>query len=148
MKYSEEFTGLLDQRTIGYIGYGNPNAKILVIGQEPAIDRETDAEQYEREIANNAEQWRTIVSNNVGYESVASLAYTPLHPYANQKYQVAIKRQCRADKENGNEGTSRTWYNYQKLVNKIFELYSNVREPMTKDDYLDFHRLSFHSDQI
>lgn len=144
MKYSKVFIDILDYMPDKYIGYGNPNAKILFIGQEPAIDRISDVGQYEREIVRNWEQWHTIVSNNRGYESVANSDYSPMHPYANQKYQVRSKKQNGSFK--GREGTSTTWYNYQKLINKIFEAYSIGRKPMTKDDHLDFHRLSFHTD--
>lgn len=148
MKYSEEFKALLDYMPDGYIGHGNPNAKILFIGQEPAIDRNRALEQYDIEIAHNAKQWRKLVSKGIGYETInhSEIEYgLPLHPWANQKYQV---RSGSEEKENlkGAGGTSKTWYNYQKLINRIFELYSTSREPMTKDDYLDFHELSFHTD--
>lgn len=147
MKYTKEFNILLDHMSNGYIGHGNPNAKILFIGQEPAIDREINEEDYKRDIAGNAEQWRNIVSTGMGYASVdhSKIEFgSPLHPWANQKYQVRSKLQDTVFR--GEEGTSRTWYNYQKLINKIYDAYSNERRPMTKDDYLDFHRLSFHTD--
>lgn len=147
MKYSIEFKKLLDYTPKGYIGYGNPNAKILFIGQEAAIDRETHPNRYEYEIASNAEQWKSIVSKDVGYELVnhSKIEFgLPLHPWPNQKFQV------RSEMQNGNFrgefGTSKTWYNYQKLINKILELFSKDRKTMTKDDHLDFHRLSFHTD--
>ncbi len=148
MRYSNEFRSLLDYMPVGYIGHGNPNAKILIIGQEPAIDCDTNAKQYAVEVANNAEQWRTIVSKGIGYESVdpSKIEYgSPLHPWANQKFQVRT-----GSEESGNlkgaEGTARTWYNYQKLINCIFELAYEGRKLMSKNDELDFHRLTFHSD--
>lgn len=147
MKYPKEFKFLLNQMSMGYIGHGNPNAKILFIGQEPAIDRDIDAQDYKRDIACNVEQWKDIISTGTGYESVDNTKIefgSPLHPWANQKYQVRSKLPNAIIR--GKEGTSRTWYNYQKLINKIYEAYSNDRRPMTKDDYLDFHRLSFHTD--
>lgn len=130
----------------GYIGHGNPNAKILFIGQEPAIDPEANELQYHLEISGNAEKWKNIVSNRMGYETIdiSKEEFSPLHPYVNQKFQVASKN--KNGHFRGKEGTSRTWYNYQKLVNKILDLYSGNRKTMTKDDYLDFHRLSFHTD--
>ncbi len=42
MKYSDEFKALVNYMLDGYIGHGNPNAKILFLGQEPAIDREAN----------------------------------------------------------------------------------------------------------
>lgn len=109
MKYSKEFKILLDHRSNGYIGHGNPNAKILFIGQEPAINREINEEDYKRDIANNAEQWRNIVSAGKGYDSVdhSKIEFgSPLHPWANQKFQVRSKLQNKAFR--GEEGTSRT----------------------------------------
>lgn len=147
MKYSKEFKALLDNMRHGYVGHGNPNAEILLMGQESAIDPKTNAEQYAAEVEGNAEQWRVIVSNGIGYETVDHIKIEyglPLHPWANQKFQV--RNEIQANKFRGEKGTARTWYNYQKLINRIFELYSEERKPMTKDDFLDFHRLSFHSD--
>lgn len=147
MKYSKEFKALLDYVSKGYIGHGNPNAKILFIGQEPAINRETNAEQYEREIAGNAEQWQEIVREGIGYDSVdrSKIEFgSPLHPWANQKFQVRSVMQDGTIR--GEEGTAKTWYNYQKLINKIFELCREGRKTMNNTDYLDFHQLSFHTD--
>ena len=148
MKYSKEFKALIDSTTEDYIGHGNPNAKILFIGQEPAIDKKKNAAQYAHEIADNAEQWRYLTANGIGYEAIDSSKVefgSPLHPWANQKFQVRSGSE-EAGTLKGEEGTSKTWYNYQKLINKIFELYSKERKAMTKDDYLDFHRMSFHTD--
>lgn len=147
MKYSEEFKKILDYKPDGYIGHGNPNAKILFIGQEPAIDCKNNPKQYNHEIVGNAGQWRNITPAGIGYESIDSSKIefgSPLHPWANQKFQIRSVMQNGEVK--GEEGTAKTWYNYQKLINKIFELYSEGRKAMTKDDHLDFHRLSFHTD--
>lgn len=52
MEYSKEFKNLLNvDLPDGYIGHGNPNAKILILGQEPALHK--DSEQYSLEIANH-----------------------------------------------------------------------------------------------
>lgn len=148
MKYSNEFKTLLKSMSCGYIGHGNPNARILIIGQEPAIDPQKNQEQYQHEIADNVSQWKDIVESSTGYETIdhsENVFGSPLHPWANQKYQVRSGLE-----ETGNlkahEGTARTWYNYQKLINNVLELYSPNRNPLTKNDYLDFHRYSFHSD--
>lgn len=148
MKYSKEFKALIDSTNEDYIGHGNPNAKILFIGQEPAIDKKNNAAQYAHEIADNAEQWHNIVANGTGYDSIdpSKIEFgSPLHPWANQKFQVRSGSD-EAGNLKGEKGTARTWYNYQKLVNRILELYSKGRKPMNKNDHLDFHRLSFHTD--
>ena len=52
--------------------------------------------------------------------------YDPIFPYKGQKYNI----------DNGsNNGTSRTWYTYQKLINYIFDT------PNNKD--IDFHKKVF-----
>ena len=91
MEYPIEFKKLLDYIPKGYIGHGNPNAKILFIGQEPAIDPEANELQYHLEISGNAEKWKNIVSNRMGYETIdiSKEVFSPLHPYLNQKFQVA-----------------------------------------------------------
>ena len=47
MEYSNEFKDLIAriEQTKDFIGYGNPNAKILIIGKEEALDIE-DIDKY------------------------------------------------------------------------------------------------------
>ena len=147
MKYTEKFKALLESTSQGYIGHGNPNAKILFLGQEPAIDPNVKEDRWADEIMNNASQWKNLVKDSIGYDSIDHDKVEfglPLHPWANQKFQV------RSVMQDGNirahEGSARTWYNYQKLINRIFELYTSARKKLSPNDYLDFHRLSFHTD--
>ena len=157
MKYSKEFNALIDSTTEDYIGHGNPNAKILFIGQEGASDPEASTEEdgrndYLRSIKGNREDWSRNIQEGIGYDNLPECCtpdtlknYNPLYPYKGQKFQVRSGSD-EAGTLKGEKGTARTWYNYQKLINRIFELYSAERKPMTKDDDIDFHRLSFHSD--
>lgn len=147
MKYSKEFKSLVDSTNENYIGHGNPNAKILFIGQEPAIDPNVKVMRWAEEIMNNTSQWKKIVADSIGYDSIDHNKIEfglPLHPWANQKFQVRSEMQD--GKIRAHEGSARTWYNYQKLINRIFELYSSARTKLGPNDFLDFHRLSFHTD--
>lgn len=85
MEYSKSFKEVLNaQHLDGYIGHGNPNAKILILGQEPAQD--FGSENYMREIADNHTQWLDMVGRNVGYESIDfdKIQFgSPLWPWAN-----------------------------------------------------------------
>lgn len=144
MDYSDEFKSLLRETSEGYIGHGNPNAKILILGQEPAIDRNHEAYpgQYNMEIATNAKQWAELVSNSIGYEAITPHTFgfgLPLHPWPIQKYQV---RSGSEEKGNirGAEGTARTWYKYQTIINLI------LGDKLSKKDQLTFHRKAFHTD--
>ncbi|MDE6383492.1 MAG: hypothetical protein K2K79_03965 [Paramuribaculum sp.] len=155
MEYSKEFTSLIDSTSENYIGHGNPNAKILFLGQEGASDPDAPTEvdgrnDYKRSIEGNRKDWTLNIQNNTGYDDLAECStpdtlfnYNPLFPYMGQKFQVRSENNHRLK---GAEGTARTWYNYQKLINRIFENISSDRAPLTKNDKLDFHRLSFHTD--
>lgn len=147
MEYSKEFKALLESTDQGYIGHGNPNAKILFIGQEPAIDPYVRQDRWGEEIVHNASQWKKLVAESVGYDAIDHTKNEfglPLHPWANQKFQVRSEMQDGSVR--AHEGSARTWYNYQKLINRIFELYSSARTKLGRNDFLDFHRLSFHTD--
>lgn len=83
-----------------YIGLGNPNAHILIIGQEPKI-RENDLEGLENH-SKNAEEWMKNIENN--------------NPQINS-YLVDENHVFRTEKSWG----SNTWSKYQKLNNLIFQ---------------------------
>jgi len=98
----EEFKSLLRETSGGYIGHGNPNAKILFLGQEPNWDTEDPEQkaQYQIEIKNNSEDWKQIVLRGDDYGLIDSYVanfnlkkqkpefYSPLNPWPLQKYQV------------------------------------------------------------
>jgi len=95
-----------------YIGTGNPDADILIIGKETAVDANND-EQYINEMLNNFSDWKKMsdYSPEKVLEFFKNNEYSPLYPYKGQKFAI----------DNGNNrGTSRTWYNYQKLYNRIY----------------------------
>lgn len=162
MNYSEEFKSLVASTNENYIGHGNPNAKILFIGQEGASNKKEDKGQdgrndYDRSIESNRKDWNRNIQEGIGYETLPMACtpethknYNPLFPYKGQKFSYR-RKSGKKDKDgkdlyNGTEGTAPTWCNYQKLINRIFELISSERKPMTKDDGIDFHLLSFHID--
>ncbi len=102
-----------------YLGTGNPNSNILIIGKESAIDSVLNKEQYEREIVNNAIDWRRNLAEDTKQELVNSWfgsnpSYNPLYPYKGQLNKIENKKTGR------NGGTSTTFYNYQKLIDKLF----------------------------
>lgn len=93
-----------------YIGLGNPNAPILIIGQEPKIV-EHDLEGLQNH-SKNAKEWMENIENNI--------------PQINS-YPVDKNHAFRTEKSWG----SNTWSKYQKLNNLIFQ-----REG--KPYYIDF----------
>lgn len=121
----------LDKKTeedyFKYIGTGKPTADILIIGKEASISKQEKPNQYKSEVAKNFYDWKKIIENGdfdqkrIPYPE--SVEYqTPLYPYKGQLLKI----------DNGsNKGTSRTWFTYQKLYNRIYNKNDNHK--------IDFH---------
>ena len=102
-----------------YIGIGNPNAKILIIGKESAIDARKEEKQYERENLKNVEGWLENVKKDMAlfnadkdefWKKDPEAPINPMYPYRGQYFRI----------DNGkNYGTSRTWFDYQKIINQM-----------------------------
>lgn len=94
-----------------YIGTGNPMAQILIVGKECAIDPD-NIPQVDREVNNNFSDWSDLIekSEDLQKHNVPNWNeldnYSPLHAYKGSSY----------------KNTSRTWKEYQKLVNLVFNL--------------------------
>lgn len=90
-----------------YVGFGNPNAKILLIGKEKAIGSEnTEALKYESR--KNPIEWEYYVRNLTSYNrkrfwDEAKFYLNSFYPY-----------------EKTNKGGD-TWAKYESLVNRILE---------------------------
>lgn len=136
-----------------YVGCGNPNASILIIASEPAIDLKEDPkterekrekERYEWEMAKNNEKWLTEgVAETIVHDGVIDdiSKFSPRFPYKGQKY--SVRSEVKKDEVThirSVAGTSRTWYNYQKLL----DLVRGVNR--SKADLLDFHDWCFTSE--
>ena len=125
-----------------YVGCGNPNASILIIASEPAIA--TDEERYEWEMAKNNEKWLTEgVAETIVHDGVIDdiSKFSPRFPYKGQKY--SVRSEVKKDEVThirSVAGTSRTWYNYQKLL----DLVRGVNR--SKAELLDFHDWCFTSE--
>ncbi len=125
-----------------YVGCGNPNASILIIASEPAIA--PDEERYEWEMAKNNEKWLTEgVAETIVHDGVIDdiSKFSPRFPYKGQKY--SVRSEVKKDEVThirSVAGTSRTWYNYQKLL----DLVRGVNR--SKAELLDFHDWCFTSE--
>lgn len=125
-----------------YVGCGNPNASILIIASEPAIA--PDEERYEWEMAKNNEKWLTEgVAETIVHDGVIDdiSKFSPRFPYKGQKY--SVRSEVKKDEVThirSMAGTSRTWYNYQKLL----DLVRGVNR--SKAELLDFHDWCFTSE--
>lgn len=125
-----------------YVGCGNPNASILIIASEPAIA--TDEERYKWEMAENNKKWLTEgVAETIVHDGVIDdiSKFSPRFPYKGQKY--SVRSEVEKDEVThirSMAGTSKTWYNYQKLL----DLVRGVNR--SKADLLDFHDWCFTSE--
>lgn len=78
--YSEEFKSLLQNPHWAnrFIGYGDPDAKILIVGKECAIDKNNDPfKMYEHEYLQNFTLWRRNVNGMVSTDSVKNWISNP-----------------------------------------------------------------------
>ncbi len=134
MNYPKSFIDLIkkcQQNYPGtYIGTGNPEGKILIIGKECAIDSVSNHAQYVREIVNNLRDWLNNLPsalNPIGTQfndvdvwvnpTKVPPTYNPLYPYKGQKH--IIRREYKNGKISNPDGTCQTWFNYQSLYNII-----------------------------
>lgn len=125
-----------------FLGSGNPNARILFIGKEAAINLTKSSEQHNREISKNANDWESNYNNKVQFADVDNWfmkdcvpTYNPLFPYNGQRNTVESKN-SEGKIVRGEFGTSRTWYNYQKIIDSIFNNGS-------KSDFINYHENAF-----
>ena len=125
-----------------YVGCGNPNASILIIASEPAIA--PDEERYKWEMAENNKKWLTNgVAETIVHDGVIDdiSKFSPRFPYKGQKYSVRLEvKKGDVIRIRSVSGTSRTWYNYQKLL----DLVRGVNR--SKAELLDFHDWCFTSE--
>lgn len=147
MYYPESFKQLVfNDNNPDFIGWGNPNSKILILGKEPAIDMSTEHGrfQYEIEVAHNKQDWYDNIIHQTDYDDVSTVSLSPrdygnpLFPYFRQKYKVE-KRKCGILPKDG-DGTSLTWFKSQKLI------YMITGRTLIKNGDLDFHKYCFSTD--
>lgn len=120
-----------------FIGYGNPDADILIIGKECA---EEDKERLEKFYTHNFEQWaESFNGHGFSYRSGEEPYdfehgnFHPIYPFF-----VQCNKICRTGMNNG--GTSATYYYYQRLIDKIR---SRELVNYTKSRCIDFFKDCF-----
>lgn len=118
--YTEKFKQLVQycKENNLFVGYGNPNGKVLVIGKEAAhIAKEETTENLEKKkeelFQSNVSQWEHILSTNElpNYDGERPNSHNLLYAYGNQ-YNSWDKSK--------KGGTSRTYLNYEKLYEQLF----------------------------
>lgn len=127
--YSENFRELVKKSEEKFIGTGNPNSEILIIGKEMAIDRSNKG-QYELEVTNNRISWQANIENPDTISINTGSCVNPLYLYYGQNT---------IPDNHVNNGTSPTWINYQKLIDAI-------NGKMKLSPVVDFHEYCFISE--
>lgn len=152
MNYPKEFIELLENKEWekNYIGVGNPNAKILIVGKECATN---DYIGYHGEegIHPNFALWKETVQRMdiKEMEDVEKwgpgMVPNPLYPYKGQlykKYSEIKDKNGNVVKRRGECGTSATWFNYQKLIN-IYRDHQNGYPFRSNRQTIDFFKDCF-----
>lgn len=103
MNYTKEFIEMLEkaERENLYVGSGNPNASILIIGQELAIDEKDTPEQVVEEVHSNVSKWKENVAKKLSQTDELEWK-NPLYLYKNSTHKGG-----------------HTWNKYQKLMDLI-----------------------------
>lgn len=123
MEYKKLFKDLIDAPVWKgkYIGQGNPNSDILIIGREHGFAKN---DQRMLEIDKNWQQWNMILAGGDPSET----GYSPRHCYLGRGQEFRIG------------DTSATWYVYQEIINT---LRPHIMADGKKGKILDFFDYSF-----
>ncbi len=89
-----------------YIGFGNPNAKILFIGKEKGFDIEKNLRQFEFESLLNPKEWKNYVNNSIG---INTNKYYESNNYINAFYPYL-----------GKNKSGHTWSKYEKVLKNVY----------------------------
>ena len=117
MEYCPEFKELINRLDeLQYIGFGNPNAKILLIGKECS----DEPNSFNEENCNkpNLTHWKKILSQETQPENYS---FNPLYPFKGLKLKEL--------------SGGHLWRKYQKIVDGIID--NNTSE------FVDFHQHAF-----
>lgn len=92
-----------------YIGFGNPNAEILILGKEKGFDKEGNLEQLKCESINNPKEWKCYIDNHIKPNAEKICKSTSGYINAFKPYDITS-----IDSE------GHTWRKYDKLLKNIY----------------------------
>ena len=138
MEYSVVFKNMVKAHQGKFIGYGNPNAKILIV--VPKIDDE----RLDTYNGKNAKQWLDNIENYTDFDNVEDFfvdgqqvgdesTFNPLYPFKGQRY---LLRKSNDGTIICNDGACLSWHRYQ-------DLFSDLQWDVT--DRIDFFKYTFYT---
>ena len=156
VNYPQSFLDLLNNEQYksekAFIGYGNPSAKILIVGQELAWDKVKQANEYEYYCLNNIEQWikNCNQGNNITIKSQILYPEDDIHSEAFENFNPLFPHYFNYNKLDNKKtiteidgkfthqflkyGANATWFRYQKLIQFIYNKQS---------EFIDFFKDAF-----
>ena len=120
-----------------FIGYGNPDAEILIVGKECAEEDETRLEKF---VTHNFCQWKeSFEGHGFSYKHAGEPYdfehgnFHPVYPFFKQHNKIHRRKE--------NDGrTSSTYFYYQRLIDKVR---SGNAEKFVPAPYIDFFKDCF-----
>lgn len=153
MEYTQEFKDFLTlakQCDQTYVGHGNPNAPILIVANEPGVAND---DFIEHDLKKNRGMWEANLPDSsmdkvdvmFDGDDLVWERFNPLWPYKGQRCnQIKVKKEPDGSITIVNASkrpTSRSWLQYQKLVNLICG--KNIE---VKGELIDFFNHAFITD--
>lgn len=130
MEYCKGFQRLVydEKWDEDFIGYGNPDADILILGQEAACKE--GSKDWEKFYQPNRFQWEQILLSGKeieprNWDGISEYSFpdffNPSFPFYRQKNTIRRYVKNKATGEaTSNGGTSSTWYWYQRLISYVY----------------------------
>lgn len=108
--HCDEFYGLEEKKSPNpfYIGFGNPNSEVLILGKEKGFDYENNEKQAFFESINNPKEWHHYIKNEISYTEEKYDSNSGYYNNSFIPYLEAIKK------------SGHTWNKYKKLIQEVY----------------------------
>lgn len=115
--YSSEFCELINHPAWEneFVGYGNPDADILIIGQEAACPEGTD--DWRKYYQHNCEQWKETVEKMLFAKEFNGIGEYRFPEFFNPSFPFKWQK---SSPKKGVGLSGSTWYWYQRLINELY----------------------------
>jgi len=158
VRYPQPFCELINnkhyQQERMFVGYGNPSAQLLIVGQEVTWNKEEQTAELEHYCLQNMEHWAKNIQqgNTITVKSQVLYPTDDIHSEAYENFNPLFPHYFNYNKldnrvhitevngkfthQNLEYGANATWFKYQKLIQYIYP-----KRP--KNEYVDFFHEAF-----